>query len=133
MAMRSSELHAIAITLCERLGDTQHLLPSLYGQYAYCIASGRIPKALEYSERCKSLAAQTGDHLTRLIAPRAMGASLLEMGEFEAARAELEQILSIDNVETGHSLSVLYVADPRASGLSYLALSLWVLGYPDQA
>jgi predicted ATPase len=122
-----------AIALCEKLGDTQHLLPSLYGQYAYCIASGRIPKALEYSERCQSLAAHTGDRLARLIAHRAMGASLLEIGEFEAARAQLEQILTIDKAEMDQSLSVLYVADPHASGLAYLALSLWALGYPDQA
>ncbi|MDH2348905.1 adenylate/guanylate cyclase domain-containing protein [Bradyrhizobium sp. SSUT77] len=122
-----------AIALCEKLEDTQHLLPTLYGQYAYCIASGRIPKALEYSERCQSLAAHTGDRLARLIAHRAMGASLLEMGEFEAARAQLEQILEIDEAETDASLPMLYVADPRASGLAYLALCLWALGYPDQA
>jgi predicted ATPase len=62
-----------------------------------------------------------------------MGVSLLEMGEFEAARAQLEQILAIDRTETDQFLSVLYVADPYASGLAYLALGLWVLGYPDQA
>lgn len=122
-----------AIALCEKLGDTQHLLPSLYGQYAYCIASGRIPKALEYSERCQSLAARTGERVARLIAHRAMGASLLEIGEFEAARAQLEQILAIDRTELDQSLPVIYVADPHASGLAYLALSLWALGYPDQA
>ncbi|MGW1423371.1 AAA family ATPase [Bradyrhizobium manausense] len=122
-----------AIALCEELGDMQHLLPSLYGQYGYCIASGRIPKALEYSERCQSLAAHTGDRVARLIAHRAMGASLLELGEFEAAKAQLEQILVIDRVETDQALSALYLADPHASGLAYLALSLWALGYPDQA
>ncbi|MET3337789.1 MULTISPECIES: adenylate/guanylate cyclase domain-containing protein [Bradyrhizobium] len=122
-----------AIALCEKLGDTEHLLPSLYGQYAYCIASGRIPKALEYSQRCQSLAAHTGDRAARLIAHRAMGASLLEMGEFEAAKAQLEQILAIDRIEMDQALSVLYLADPHSSGLAYLALSLWALGYPDQA
>ncbi|MEY9403672.1 putative ATPase/class 3 adenylate cyclase [Bradyrhizobium japonicum] len=122
-----------AIALCERLGDTQHLLPSLYGQYGYCIASGKIAKALEYSKRCQSLAAQTEDRVTRLIAYRAMGASLLEMGEFEAAKAHLQQILAIDRVDADQALSALYLADPHASGLAYLALNLWVLGYPDQA
>src|SRR5262249_49161735 len=38
-----------AIALCEKLGDTQQLLETLYGQYAYCVASGRILKALEYA------------------------------------------------------------------------------------
>ena len=122
-----------AIALCEKLGDTQHLLPSLYGQYGYCIASGRIPKALEYSQRCQSLAAHTGDRVARLIAHRAMGASLLEMGEFEAAKAQLEQILAIDRVEMDQALSVLYLTNPHASGLAFLGLNLWALGYPDQA
>jgi class 3 adenylate cyclase/predicted ATPase len=122
-----------AIALCEKLGDTQRLLPSLYGQYAYCIASGSIPKALEYSKRCQSLAAHTGDRLARLIAHRAMGVSLLEMGEFEAARVQLEEILAIDKIQMDQSLPALYVTDPHASGLAYLALTLWALGYPDQA
>ncbi|WP_368506936.1 adenylate/guanylate cyclase domain-containing protein [Bradyrhizobium lupini] len=122
-----------AIALCERLGDTQHLLPCLYGQYAYCIASGRISKALEYSERCQSLAAQTGDRVAKLIAYRAMGASLLEVGDLETAKAQLEQMLAIDRIEMDQALSVLYLTDPHASGLAYLALSLWALGYPDKA
>jgi class 3 adenylate cyclase/predicted ATPase len=122
-----------AIALCEKLGDTQHLLPSLYGQYAYCIASGRIPKALEYAERCQTLATRTGDRVTRLIAHRAMGASLAAMGEFEAARAQLELFLALENAEKDRSLSVNYVTDPHTSGLGFLALTLWVLGYPNKA
>jgi predicted ATPase len=62
-----------------------------------------------------------------------MGASLLEMGEFNAARAQFEQILGIEKAEEDRSLTVLYVADPHATGIAYLALNLWVLGYPDQA
>ncbi len=122
-----------AIALCEKLGDTERLLPSLYGQYAYCITSGRIAKALEYSERCQSMAARIGDPLTRLIARRAMGASLAAIGEFEAARAQLEPLLASENAKKDRSLSVNYVTDPHTSGLGFLALTLWVLGYPDQA
>jgi predicted ATPase len=122
-----------AIALCERLGDTQRLLPSLFGQFLYCLTSGRIPKALEYAERCQSMAAHTGDRVTRLIAHRAMGTALLEMGEFEAARAQYDQFLALHNAEWNRSLSVHYVTDSHATVLALLALSLWPLGYPDQA
>jgi len=122
-----------AITLCEKLGDTQRLLPSLFGQYVYCVTSGNIPKALDYAQRCQSLAARTGDRLTRLIAHRALGVALLEMGEFEAARAKLDPFLEPDNAEKDRSLPVHYVTDPKATGLAFLTLTLWVLGYPDQA
>ena len=122
-----------AIALCETLGDTQRLLPSLYGQFAYCLTSGMIPKALEYAKRCQSMAAHTGDRLTRLMAHRAMGSALLEMGEFEAARAQLDQFLSLHNAERDRSLSAHYVTDPYASDLAFLAVALWALGYPDQA
>jgi tetratricopeptide (TPR) repeat protein len=122
-----------AIALCEKLGDTPRLLPSLYGQFAYCLASGMIPKALEYAKRCQSMAAHTGDRLTRLMAHRALGSALLEMGEFEAARAQLDQFLALHDAEKDRSLSAHYVTDPYASGLAFLAVTLWVLGYPDQA
>jgi len=109
------------------------LLPSLYGQFVYCLTSGRVPKALEYAERCQSMAARTPDQLTQLIARRAMGSALLEMGEFAAARTQLDQLLALNNAEKDRSLLVHYVTDPHASGLGFLALDLWALGYPDQA
>src|SRR5262245_52446665 len=112
-----------AIALCEKLGDTQHLLPSLYGQYAYCIASGRIPEAFAYAERCQTVATCTGDRVARLIAQRAMAASLAAMGDYEAARAQLEPFLALENAEKDRSLSVNYVTDPQTSGLGFLALT----------
>jgi predicted ATPase len=55
------------------------------------------------------------------------------MGELETARAQLDQFLAPDNAEKDRSISVHYLADPHATGLAYLALTLWALGYPDQA
>jgi tetratricopeptide (TPR) repeat protein len=122
-----------ASDLCERLGDTHRLLPTLYGQVLYCIVSGKVPIGLDYAKRCQSLAAQTGDRLMRLIAHRAMGAALLQLGEFEAASVELAHVAALYIPEQDRSLSAQYVTDPCASAYAYLALALWVLGYPDQA
>jgi predicted ATPase len=122
-----------AIALCEKLGDRFRLLPCLYGKFAYCVTSGKIRMALEYAERCQSLAAETGDRLSRLITLRAKGSVLLEMGEFQAARVHLNQLLAHYSIEQDRTIAAQYVADPRASGLVFLALALWALGYPDQA
>lgn len=122
-----------AIALCEKLDDTQRLLPCLFGQFAFSLSSGMIPKALEYAERCQALAARTGERLPRLMADRAMGSVLLEMGRFEAARERLEQVVALHHAEQDRSLSTQFVTDPYASGLAFLALTLWALGFPDQA
>ncbi len=122
-----------AIALCERLDDTHRLLPCLFGQLAFCLASGMILKALEYAERCQFLAVRTGERLPRLMAHRAMGSVLLEMGQFEAARDRLEQFVTLHHAEQDRSLSAQFVTDPYASGLAFLALTLWALGFPDQA
>jgi predicted ATPase len=54
------------------------------------------------------------------------------MGEFDAARAQLDHFLALDSPKDS-TLSAQFVADPRASGLAFLALTLWTLGYPDKA
>jgi class 3 adenylate cyclase/predicted ATPase len=122
-----------AIALCERLGDTRRLLPYLYGQFIYCLTRGRIPLALAYAKRCQSLATELSDQSTELLAHRVLGSALLEMGKFESARRELEFMLAEQYAEHDRALASQYVTAPRASGLAFLALTLWVLGYPEQA
>jgi predicted ATPase len=122
-----------AIALCEKLDDKSRLFPSLYGQFVFCTTGGKIPGAFEYAERCQSLAAQTGDRVMRLMAHRAMGSALLELGECEAARVQLEQVPALYDPEKDRTLSAQYVTDPCASAYTFLALAVWVLGYPDRA
>ena len=69
----------------------------------------------------------------RLLAHRAMGAALMQLGELRQARAELEAIPALYDPERDRGLAARCVTDPRASGLSFLALVLWIMGYPDQA
>jgi hypothetical protein len=53
--------------------------------------------------------------------------------EFESARQEPEFVLAWRHPEHDRALAPQYVTAPRAPGLAFLALTLWVLGYPDQA
>jgi predicted ATPase len=62
-----------------------------------------------------------------------MGSTLLEMGEFAAARVQFEQVLALYDPEHDGALAMQYTVDPRASSLGFLAIALWAAGYLDQA
>ena len=55
------------------------------------------------------------------------------LGEFVSARANLEQGIALYDSQQHHSLVFLYGDDPGVVSLSYAAVALWSLGYPEQA
>jgi predicted ATPase len=63
----------------------------------------------------------------------ALGHTLLHLGEFGAAQAHLEQSLTLYDAQRHHSPVFLYGIESEVFGLSFAALVLWHLGYPDQA
>ena len=120
-----------AIALCEKLGDMQRLLPSLYGQYAYCIASGRIPKALE-TLPIHGRTHWRPTHATHR-APR--HGRLIGWQWASSRRREHSWIRSLHWKMPRRTDLFRYITLQirTTSGLGFLALTLWVLGYPDQA
>ncbi|WP_027576477.1 adenylate/guanylate cyclase domain-containing protein [Bradyrhizobium sp. WSM1743] len=124
---------ARAAELCEKLGDPEHLLPVLFGQAIYCINRGKTLDGLGMADRCWSVAKNRGDRIALLVAHRAMGSALLQLGRFADAKAHLEPILRLHDPERDRALASQYVVDPAVSGGSFCALALWILGYPDKA
>ena len=57
----------------------------------------------------------------------------MQLGELRQARSEFEAIPALYDPERDRDLAAHCVTDPRASGLSFLALVLWMMGLPDQA
>jgi predicted ATPase len=120
--------------LCQQLGETSHL----------CLVLGRLSishyvrsehqKARELAEEALSLAQRTQDPLHVALGHRYLGAILLCLGEYTAARAHLEQMISFYEPEQHHrALVSLRGSDSGTSALAYDALCLWCLGYPEQA
>jgi predicted ATPase len=62
-----------------------------------------------------------------------MGVALMQLGELRPARAELEAVPALYDPDRDRGLAARCVTDPHASGLSLLALVLWIMGYPEQA
>ena len=67
-----------------------------------------------------------------ILGHRALGATLFGFGEFAAAKGHLLQLLALDTPEARLSFGRLPY-DPCVSGRAWLALTLSVLGFADQA
>ena len=63
----------------------------------------------------------------------ASGVTLIHSGEPAAALGHLEAGWAHNDPQQHRTLAGLYNRDPGVYGLSYSALILWILGYPEQA
>jgi class 3 adenylate cyclase/predicted ATPase len=119
--------------LCQQLGETRQLFPVLVGLRLFHHVRGELRAARELGEQLLSLAQQEHDPVLLVAAHSALGTTLFHLGEPSAARAHLEQGLTLSNSQRYHSDVFLYGGiEPRIFSLSFAALVLWYLGYPNQ-
>jgi predicted ATPase len=123
-----------ALELCQQTGETTHL-SRILGELAivpYVRAEYRT--ARELGEEGLRLAQEAGDPLLVALAHWHMGFVLFALGEFTAARAHIQQMISFyDPKEHHHVMVALRGSDAGVSALAYDACCLWCLGYPVQA
>jgi class 3 adenylate cyclase/predicted ATPase len=119
--------------LAEALGETAPLLRSLYGLWAYNLVGGDIRVGREMAGRFLALAEAEGDKEASLVGHRILGVSLHGLGMQEQARAEIERALDLYDPMVHRPLAYIFGQDQRVAGLSFLAVILWVQGFPDRA
>ncbi len=122
-----------ASALCERSGELGRLIPALFGLASNRIVRGETKAALEIAERCLAAAKLKNNPVDWILAHRARGAAQMQLGELRKARLEFEAIPALYDAARDRDLAAHCVTDPHASGLSFLALVLWIMGLPDQA
>ena len=81
--------------LCQQVGETRQLFPVLFGLRTFHHVRGEFRTARELGEQLLSLAQREQDPALLLEAYRALGSTLFHLGEFGAARAHLEQGLTL--------------------------------------
>jgi serine/threonine protein kinase/tetratricopeptide (TPR) repeat protein len=118
--------------LCRQIGETPYLLPTLYGLTTVQLLRAKLRRALELGEELLSQAQQRQDPAV-IVAHRSVAMPLYSLGEFTQAREHLERIGSLYSSERHRYLTWLYGQEPGMAGRLYLAMTLWVLGYPEQA
>jgi class 3 adenylate cyclase/predicted ATPase len=126
------QVYTRARTLCEQVGATGRLLSVLGGLGVIYLLRGEYQTAYEIGEQHRLLAERHQDVVRLLRAHFTQGEALFHLGQFVAARTHLEQGLTLYGPQQDHA-HALRTEDVRVGCLSYLAWTLWWLGYPAQA
>ncbi len=130
-APEAEQTFSRAHELGQQLGETQHLLPALWGLCMVSLAKEQR-KALAYCEEFLRLAERL-QAPTVMLGHAAVGQSLYFLGELEQARDHLQQSASLYTVAQHRFLTWLYTHEPGMIAETYLSWTQWLLGHPDQA
>ncbi len=132
-APEAESVYSRAREICRQVGETPLLFPALYGLWRFYTVGTKLQAAHELGEQLMVLAQTAQDSALLLEAHRAVGCTLFHLGELVSARTYLEQGIALYDPQQHRFHSFLYGHDPAVSCLSYLSLTLWLFGYPDQA
>jgi predicted ATPase len=127
------KVYVRARELCQQVGETSQLFPTLWGLWQFYVTRPEYKAAHELAEELLSLAQTVQDSAFLLEAHFTVGFTLSFLGEIAPARVHLEQSIALYDPQQHCSHAFLYGQDPRVTCLSFAACALWWLGYPDQA
>jgi len=122
-----------ARSLCQELGDTPHHFPVLVGLWRFAWVQDELLQAHELGLQLLDLAERARDAELLLEAQRALGCTLFFLGNLSAARLHLEQGVRLYHPEQHGAHAALYGRDPGVDCHAYMAMTLGLIGYPDQA
>jgi predicted ATPase len=125
--------YARAYALCHQEGRPRQLLGVLHGLQAFYLVRGEVRKARDLAEQAFQVAQSVATPTARMAAHGALGMSLHHVGELMAAREHLEQAWVLYNPQAHNPRVMRSWGDPGVLYLSYVAITSWLLGYPDQA
>jgi predicted ATPase len=132
-ASETERAYTRAQELCDRLGDSPELFPTLFGMYAMYLVRGDVQSANALAEQLMRRADNTADSALVLYARIARGVASYFMGDFTSAMQHLEVGISIYDPDCHQPLILRYGFDAGVWCLCYAAATHWQLGYPDRA
>jgi tetratricopeptide (TPR) repeat protein len=127
------QVYRQARELCRLVGDTPERFGVEWQQMQFFLVRGDLDAASELSAHLLQQAERGGDRAQLMDAHLATGMALFHQGRFAAAREHLERGVALYRAGEDKPHLVTHGQDPGVFCLSYLAYTLWFLGYPDQA
>ena len=126
--------YARARALCQQIGETPELFSALRGLWEFYHVGAELQTAHALADQLLNIAHRTQDSSLLLEAHGTLTMTLLSLGEQTTALKHAEQLLALYNPQQHYTHAFLYGGyDPGVNCLGLMALSLWVLGYPNQA
>jgi predicted ATPase len=125
--------YARARALCQQVGETPQMFQAMWGLWYFYLVRAEFQIARELGEQLLHVAQRVQAPVLLLLAHRMLGHTLAFLGEFSAAHVHLERGMTLYAPEQHRSLASLYGQDQGVICQSWAALTLWCLGYPDQA
>jgi DNA-binding winged helix-turn-helix (wHTH) protein/predicted ATPase len=132
-APEAEKAYSRAYELCREVDDQPQLFRVMSGLWGVYQVQAKFESAHELGQKLLPLAEKLRYPLFLLGAHEALGTTLLWLGEFVSARDHLEQASSFYILKERRAKSFRATQDPGVDCLSFTALTLWYLGYPDQA
>jgi predicted ATPase len=110
------------------------LFQVLWGLWLFYFVRGELQTTRELGEQLLTLAYHIGDPALLLQAHHALGPTMLTLGELAAAHVHFAHGIALYDPQQHRSHALLYGGhDPGVCCQYFLALVLWLQGYPDQA
>jgi predicted ATPase len=132
----ASEVESVylpARDLCEQQGASLQLFKVLWSLRLHYMFRGQMQTAHEIARQLADQAASLQDAALTVEAHRALGSSLVHLGEFAAALEHFEQAAALYRAADQDAYFLIHGNDANVMSLCFAARILWCLGYPDQA
>jgi predicted ATPase len=119
--------------LCQSLDDDLRLFSVLSGLWSYHLVRGEHTMATSYTDEMFRLAPRMQNEGMLIQAAWASGCSRFFKGQFAGAHASFERGRGLYDRQRHRALAFQFGQDPAVSCHCFDAMTLWTLGYPDQA
>ena len=131
-APETGHVYARARELWERLGSPSEFLGVPYGQSFYHGYCGELDLALHLDDDLLRLSRQRNDIAGLVLGHFSSARDLMFAGRFALSRSHLDEVLTLDDPISHHSVINHAGIHPRLSSQGWLGIVLFCLGYPDE-
>jgi DNA-binding SARP family transcriptional activator len=132
-APETGEVFTAARELCERLGETRHVVRVLYGLMAFNLVAARYDACRQFGEQLLEVATRSGHPGELVAAHQSVAVVALQSGDLRLAHHHLERAFALTEGLHDPWLVSWFPIHPVPAVQSFLAWSVWELGDRERA